>query len=75
MLLTTVKMIQNIHRHCSSGEICDPSSMVMKNQLESGWLELFLFVQAKMKPPAKGTHVHLKLTKYLRNFKPKPAYI
>lgn len=69
-------MIQNIHRHCSSGEICDPSSMVMKNQLEeSGWLELFLFVQAKMKPPAKGTHVHLKLTKYLRNFKPKPAYI
>lgn len=33
-LLTTVKKIQNIDRNQSLGEICDPSSLVVKNRLE-----------------------------------------
>lgn len=55
-LLTTVKKIQNTDRNHSLGEICDPSSLAVKNRLEeSGWLELFLFVRAEMIASAKGT--------------------
>lgn len=65
-LLTTVKKIQNIDRNHSLGEICDPSSLLVENRLEeSGWLELFSFVRAEIKPTAKGKELQPQTSIYI----------